>query len=423
MSKKRILIFSLVYYPNFIGGAEVAIKEITDRLGNDFEFDMVTLRLDSHLPKVEKIGDVTIYRVGWTGGKDLKVSPDSLPKFLHLNKYAMPITALVKAISLHHKNKYDIIWSMMATYNSFAALFFKLLHPKVKFLLTLQEGDPIPFIKKRARPVWPLFKMIFTRADMIQVISKYLSDFAQDMGARCPVIVVPNAVDIKRFTKEYTNEEILELRNSFFKKEACPPLAEPAGDGRRGDIFLITTSRLVSKNAVEDIVKAMPLLPENIKLIIAGRGYMEDSIKKLGVILGVEKRVEFIGWLTHTDMPKYLKASDIFIRVPISEGFGNSYVEAMACGLPCIATPVGGILDFIKDRETGMFVHPSSPDGSAYGGRAEVRNPESVRDAVMELVKDPELVSKIKRQSFEMIKEKYDWPIIAGEMNKVFKNI
>ncbi len=409
MPKKRILIFSLVYYPNFIGGAEVAIKEITDRLGNDFEFDMVTLRLDSHLPKVEKIGDVTIYRVGWTGGENLKVSPDSLPKFLHLNKYAMPITALVKAISLHHKNKYDIIWSMMATYNSFAALFFKLLHPKVKFLLTLQEGDPIPFIKKRARPVWPLFKMIFTRADMIQVISKYLSDFAQDMGARCPVIVVPNAVDIKRFTKEYTNEEIDEVKDKLYKKEE--------------DILLITTSRLVSKNAVEDIVKAIPLMSDNIKLVIAGRGYMEDSIRKLSVILGVEKRVEFIGWLTHSDMPKYLKASDIFIRVPISEGFGNSYVEAMACGLPCVATPVGGIVDFIKDRETGMFVHPSSPAGSAYGGRAEVRNPESVRDAVMELVKDPELVSKIKRQSFEMVKEKYDWPIIAGEMNKVFKNI
>lgn len=393
--KKRILIFSLVYYPNFIGGAEVAIKEITDRLEGDFEFDMVTLRLDAHLPKVEKIGNITIHRVGWTDRKDRSVSADSLPKFLHLNKYAMPITAFIKAVSLHRKNKYDIIWSMMATYNSFAAFFFKLLHPKVKFLLTLQEGDPIPFIKKRARPLWPLFKMIFTRADMIQVISKYLSDFAQDMGAKCPVIVVPNAVDIKRFTKEYSKEEIDEVRDKLHKKEE--------------DILLITTSRLVSKNAVEDIVKAMPLMSENIKLVIAGRGYMEDSIRKLSLILGVEKRIEFIGWLSHTDMPKYLKASDIFIRVPISEGFGNSYVEAMACGLPCVATPVGGILDFIKDGETGVF--------------AEVRNPESVANSVMDLVMDSELVSRIKRQSFEMVKEKYDWEIISKEMNKIFQNI
>jgi glycosyltransferase involved in cell wall biosynthesis len=394
MHKKRILIFSLVYYPNFIGGAEVAIKEITDRLGES-EFDMVTLRLDSHVPKVEKIGNVTIYRVGWTGGKDMKVSPDSLPKSIHLNKYAMLLTAWWQALKLQKQNNYDIVWSMMATYNSFAALFFKLSYPKVKFLLTLQEGDPIPFIKKRARPLWPLFKMIFTHADTIQAISKYLADFGVDMGAKCPVIVVPNAVDIKHFTKEYSENEIGEVKNKLNKKD--------------GDIMLITTSRLVSKNAVEDIVKSMPLLPENIKLVIAGRGYMEESIKKLSIMLGVDSRINFIGWLSHAEMPKYLKASDIFIRTPISEGFGNSYVEAMACGLPCVATPVGGILDFIKDRETGMY--------------AEVRNHQSIANAIMELVRNPDLVSKIKRQSFEMVKEKYDWELIAMDMKKVFETI
>ncbi len=393
MSKKRVLIFSLVYYPNFIGGAEVAIKEITDRLGQNFEFDMVTLHLDAHLPKIEHIGNVTIYRVGWTG--DQKVSPDSLPKFLHLNKYAMVFTALWQALRLQNKHKYDIIWSMMATYNSFAAVFFKLLNPRVKFLLTLQEGDPIPFIKRRARPLWPIFKMIFTRADTIQAISKYLADFGVEMGATCPVVVVPNAVDINRFAKEYSSQEIDDVRRKLGKLD--------------GDVFMITTSRLVTKNAVEDIVKALPFLPENIKLVIAGRGYLEDSIRKLSVMLGVEERVQFLGWLSHDEMPKYLKASDIFIRVPISEGFGNSFVEAMACGLPCVTTPVGGIVDFLHDRETGIF--------------AEVRNPESVANAVLELVRNPELVSKIKRQSFEMVKGKYDWPIIAEEMKKIFNNI
>jgi glycosyltransferase involved in cell wall biosynthesis len=215
------------------------------------------------------------------------------------------------------------------------------------------------------------------------------------MGAKCPVIVVPNAVDIKHFTKEYSESEIGEVKNKLNKKD--------------GDIMLITTSRLVSKNAVEDIVKSMPLLPENIKLVIAGRGYMEESIKKLSIMLGVDSRINFIGWLSHAEMPKYLKASDIFIRTPISEGFGNSYVEAMACGLPCVATPVGGILDFIKDRETGMY--------------AEVRNHQSIANAIMELVRNPDLVSKIKRQSFEMVKEKYDWELIAMDMKKVFETI
>ncbi|MCG2695311.1 hypothetical protein L6261_04530, partial [Candidatus Parcubacteria bacterium] len=60
---KKILIFSTVYYP-FVGGAEVAIKEITDRIG-DIEFDMVTLRFDKNLPKFEKIGNVNVYRIGF----------------------------------------------------------------------------------------------------------------------------------------------------------------------------------------------------------------------------------------------------------------------------------------------------------------------------------------------------------------------
>jgi len=64
---KRVLIFSTAYLP-LIGGAEVAIREITDR-ATDFEFDLVCARLKPGLPSVEKIGRVTVYRVGF--GKHL----------------------------------------------------------------------------------------------------------------------------------------------------------------------------------------------------------------------------------------------------------------------------------------------------------------------------------------------------------------
>ena len=63
MSKPRILIFSTAYLP-FVGGAEVAIKEITDRLGDKYEFEMLTARLDSKLPKKERIGNVLVHRFG-----------------------------------------------------------------------------------------------------------------------------------------------------------------------------------------------------------------------------------------------------------------------------------------------------------------------------------------------------------------------
>jgi threonyl-tRNA synthetase len=64
MSQKRILFFSLTYHP-FIGGAEVAIKEVTDRISDvDYHFDMITLRLNSDLPKFERFGNVDIFRIG-----------------------------------------------------------------------------------------------------------------------------------------------------------------------------------------------------------------------------------------------------------------------------------------------------------------------------------------------------------------------
>ena len=86
---KKILIFSLVYIPH-VGGAELAIKNETDRI-NDVAFDMVTLRFDSSLPKVEKIGNIMVYRIGFTK-KDPTMA--DLIKFpLAINKLLFPFLA------------------------------------------------------------------------------------------------------------------------------------------------------------------------------------------------------------------------------------------------------------------------------------------------------------------------------------------
>lgn len=392
---KKILIFSLVYYPRFIGGAEIAIKEITDRIPNDeIQFDMVTLCLDSKLPRYERIGNINIYRVGWTG--DQKNSSDSLPWYLHLNKYAFVLIAFLKAISLHKKNKYDAIWSMMATYNSFAAIIFKILNPKIPFILTLQEGDPIKYIKRRALPLYPLFKMIFTKADCIQTISQYLADWAKDMGAKCPIVVVPNAVDLKLFSNRKSEDELSKLKQKLGKKD--------------NDIFLITTSRLVVKNATRDTIDSLQYLSENVKFIILGTGYEEKELKERVKDLKLENRVQFLGYIPHKDMPQYLHISDIFIRPSISEGFGNSYIEAMAAQIPVIATPVGGIVDFLKDGETGLY--------------CEVNNPKSIAQKVEKLIKDRESREYIVKTAFKMVSDKYEWTLIASDMkNKVFLKI
>jgi glycosyltransferase involved in cell wall biosynthesis len=401
MMPKRVLIFSFVYYPRFIGGAEVAIKEITDHiLPSDISFDLIALRLDKTLSKTEKIGNVTVHRIGFSSSQ--KVSADSLPWYLHLNKYLYPFLAAWEGARLHKKIKFDGIWSMMANYSGFGALFFKLFHSRIPFLLSLQEGDPIDYIKNRTRFVSPISRRIFTRADSVQTISHYLGGFAKNMGYKGVVHVVPNAVDTKMFSARPIGDESEKLKKKLHKEN--------------GEIFLITTSRLVVKNAVDDIIRSLVFLPKNVKFLILGIGYEEVKLKSLVRELRLEDRVIFLGFVPHHEMPKYLHISDIFIRPSISEGFGNSFVEAMAADIPVIATPVGGIVDFLFDPVR-------NPDREPTGLFCEVKNPESIALQVRRLLENPALRQQIVLSAHKIVFEKYDWSHIASDMKKVFADV
>lgn len=389
---RRILIFCSVYYPRFVGGAEVAVKEITDRIPPaEIEFDMITLRMDSALPKAERIGNISIHRIGWTG----KMKSQGLPWYLHLNKYAYVPLAVFKALSLHRKRKYQAIWSIMASYNSFAAIIFKTLKPAVKLFLTLQEGDPTEHMEKRAKPLWPLFKRLFTRADRIQAISSFLALWAKKMGARCPIDIVPNAVDLGLFAKNVSEQEIETLKDKL--------------DKRNGDIFLITTSRLEKKNAIGDVIDALTFLPKNVKFLILGKGSEEVMLKEKCAQLKLEDRVIFMGYVPHKDMPKFLRISDIFVRPSLSEGLGNSFLEAMAGRIPVIATPVGGIPDFLIDGETGLFCEPV--------------NPRSIAQKVEKLIKDEQSREYIVERAFDMVEKRYRWEGVTEKMKGIMLDL
>jgi hypothetical protein len=133
---KKVLIFSLAYFPKHVGGAEVAIKEITDRIDpQDIEFHMVCLRFDSTLPAVEQVGNVLVHRIGFTTKNpsmgDLKKYP------LALNKYLFQFLAAWKAARLHARYQYDGTWAMMAHSCGVPAAIFKLFYPQVPYILTL----------------------------------------------------------------------------------------------------------------------------------------------------------------------------------------------------------------------------------------------------------------------------------------------
>lgn len=390
---KRVLIFSLAYSPLW-GGAELAVKEITDRIEPErFSFEMITARFDRALPKKERIGNITVHRVG--RGKPSPGAEEMVRFPLYLSKVFYPLRAFFKAVSLHRAQRFDALWSVMA-YAGFPAVLFKLFRrPSMPFLLTLQEGDSVEVMtgRWRIKLVWPLFRAVFKRATVVQTISSYLAQFAYDQGARAPIEIVPNGVDVSAFTKEHSAAERAALKEKLSMRE--------------GEKYLITTSRLVPKNAIDAVIQALPHLPYNVRFLVLGEGPLRASLEALARTEGVAERVRFLGHVEHSDLPLYLQVCDIFIRPSRSEGMGSSFIEAMAAGIPVIATPVGGIVDIIEDYRTGLFVN--------------VDDPESITEKAAALLKEDTLREELVRNAKAMVVTKYDWKVLVGLMlSRVF---
>ena len=385
---KKVLIFSTAYFP-FIGGAEVAVKEITGRI-DDIQFDLITARMDRKLPKQERIGNVNVFRMGFGLGA--------------LDKIILAKFGFLKALKLNKKNNYDVVWSIMASQASIAAALFKIFKPKKKLILTLQEGDEEEYLARYVFNIKWLYKLlirpwhllVFKKADKVTAISNYLKERAVKNGVKATVEIIPNGVNLENYELRITNYELNELRNSLGIKE--------------GEKVLITTSRLVKKNAIGDAIDAMRYLPENIKFLILGDGSLKDELKLKAKSYNLKAKIIFLGQVDQKQISKYLHISDIFIRPSLSEGLGNSFLEAMTAELPVIATPVGGIPDFLKDGETGWF--------------CKVKNPKSIAEKIEYILDDEnkEVVERVKENAKKLVEEKYNWDIIASKIKNVFNN-
>jgi glycosyltransferase involved in cell wall biosynthesis len=107
-------------------------------------------------------------------------------------------------------------------------------------------------------------------------------------------------------------------------------------------------------------------------------------------------------------LPIYLAQSRVFVRPSRSEGLGIAFLDAMAAGIPVVAPPVGGITDFLKDRETGLFCNPEDP--------------ESVANAVKELLGNDSLRNSIVMHARQLVKERYDWDIVAQQYYEIISH-
>ena len=374
----NILIFSIAYYP-FVGGAEVAWKEITDRI-SDFNFDMITPRYDKKLPKIEKIGNVTVYRVGFG---------------IKIDKLLLPILGPIKAFFLNRKMSYCLSIGIIYNHAGLAATFFKYIQPKIPFLLNLQDGDTDDVINRNTRGIQAITDLIYIKPDVITTIATFLTERAKSKGFKGNFQLIPNGVDISKFSKQISDDEKNAIR-SRLKME-------------NDDKMIITTSRLNYKNAIEDVINSLIFLPNNFKFIIIGNGEEEEKLKSLTKKLSLTSRVTFLGYMPHDEMIPYLKSSDFFCRPSLQEGLGNSFLEAMMAGVPVIATPVGGIPDFLINGSTGIFCN--------------IKDSKSIAEGILKLDEDKNLRDNIIINAKVAILNKYDWDKVSESYNNLFKTI
>ena len=373
--KKKVLIFSLAYRP-LIGGAEIALEEITKRISN-YEFHLITARFDAKNLPYEKLGNVFVYRVGWG---------------IKWDKYLFFLLAYFKAVALEAKHKFPIVWGMMANYAALAALLFKWSYD-VKYLLTEQSGDSDEFIRKRTWFWRPLYKQVYKQADIIQVISQWLAERARSFEYQKEIKVVPNGFDGRAFRQKPTAQDKGQMRERLRLTAS--------------DKVIITVSRLVEKNGLADLIGALVYLPVDYKLLIVGEGPLRPVLEQLVAKLKVASRVIFAGTVANHEVYQYLNLAEVFCRPSLSEGFGNVFVEAMAAGLPVIATDVGGLKDFLIDGETGLV--------------CQVNNPQDIAAKVKKL-EEPRLKDRLVANGLKL-SAKYDWDNIAGQIKEILDSL
>ena len=377
----------------------MAIKEITDRI-DEYDFFLICARIYKTYPKYERIGNVEVYRVGFGLG--------------FLDKILSPFWGAYLARSFMKRYNIKLFWAMMVTFASGAPFLLKIfrLNKNIPILLTLQEGDSENHLKFSNLGFTGLSWLFAVRmADKIQVISNYLKDFAIRMGAKGEIEVAQNGVDSRNFQNSPLRR-IPGLRPSEAKTFASDPISSFQSNSsfkKPNYKTVITVSRLVYKNGIDILIKAVARIKKeipNVRLLILGGGEEEKSLKNLTTNLALNENVEFTGEVPNEKIYEYLAQADVFVRPSRSEGLGTAFLEAMASGLPIIATMVGGIPDFLKDGETGFF--------------CKVDDPKDLSRKILTIFENDLLRKKLARNGQELVLRDYSWDNIALRMRGIF---
>ncbi len=209
---------------------------------------------------------------------------------------------------------------------------------------------------------------------------------------RLRISLVPCGVDVDRFTPH-------------------GPAAPRSGRRR-----IVAVGRFVPRKGFDTVIEALTTVP-TAELVIAGGPDCAEldnvpeacRLRQLAADLGVADRVSLYGSVAREDMPALLRSADVVACTPWYEPFGIVPLEAMACGVPVVASAVGGMLDTVVHDVTGLMVPPKDPRACA--------------NAVNAILRDRRAAMSLGAAGRERARSRYSWDRIATDTLRVYDRL
>jgi len=192
---------------------------------------------------------------------------------------------------------------------------------------------------------------------------------------------IPLGINLNLF-KRLSAEKVREFKNRLLSSEDVQ--------------VVLFVGRLDPVKDLPTLLKAFKLILAkrfNTVLLIVGRGPEEPKYKALAEELGIANRVFFLGFIPNERLPTYYNIADVYVLPSLYEEWSNTIMEAMACGVPVVATAVGANPWLIRNGETGFLV--------------PVRKPDLLAEKIAILLHDQKLAKRMVRKARELIR-RYD---------------
>ncbi|GAB4415255.1 MAG: glycosyltransferase family 4 protein [Anaerolineales bacterium] len=257
----------------------------------------------------------------------------------------------------------------------------------IPYVVSLRGGDVPGFrpydFQLHHKLMSPFLRCIWKDAGSVVANSSGLREMARRFDSSVEIPVIPNGVDLEKF--------------SLAEREWTPPR-------------LLSVGRVVYQKGLDLAMRALAeLKSQPWEWRIAGDGPQMNSLKKLAAELGIEDRIRFAGWQSKEQLRERYQQANLFLFPSRHEGMPNAILEAMACGLPVIATQIAGNEELVVKNKTGLLVPPEDVD--------------TLREALQTLLPDSARRFTMGQAARRRVEEHYSWTRVAEGYARLFEDL